>query len=88
MIRVKIDKSFEKELRKLPATLVKQTATRIAYLQEDPYHHLLHTKALSGKLAGLYSFRVTRDYRVIFGFIDPGTIWLFRISHRKDIYKG
>ncbi|MBI2459523.1 MAG: type II toxin-antitoxin system RelE/ParE family toxin [Parcubacteria group bacterium] len=52
-----------------------------------PFHPLLHAKRLSGKLAGLLSFRITRDWRVIFQFNDPETIQLLRVKHRKDVYR-
>lgn len=48
---------------------------------------MLHTKYLTGRLPGLLSFRITRDWRVIFKFNDAHTIQLIRVRHRKDIYR-
>jgi len=36
----------------------------------------------------LFSFRIGRDYRVIFEFVDSQTIKILDIKHRKDIYKN
>src|SRR3990167_8380347 len=55
--------------------------------QEKPFHQLLHAKSLTGSLAGFYSFRITRDWRVIFQFVNPQTIKLIEAAHRKDIYR-
>ena len=72
MVRVVYGKNFLKSTGSLP--------------QEKPFHPFLHTKYLTGGLAGLLSFRITRDWRVIFQFISPDTIQLLRVKHRKDIY--
>ena len=56
-------------------------------LQNNPFHPLLHTKKLTGQLAGFFSFRITRDYRVIFEFSDPDTLRLIRAADRKEIYR-
>ena len=65
----------------------KELANRIVLLQENPYNSRLHTKHLTAALAGFLSFRVSREYRVVFRFLDPGTIQLLRAADRKDIYR-
>jgi mRNA interferase RelE/StbE len=42
--------------------------------------------SLKGKFAGLRRFRVG-DYRVIFSIIEPETVLILRIAHRKEIYR-
>lgn len=44
----------------------------------------LHTKRIK-ELKGVYSFRITRRYRVLFYFRNDDAIF-FSIGHRKDIY--
>lgn len=39
------------------------------------------------KSVGFYSFRITRDWRVIFQFENPEVIKLIEMGHRKDIYR-
>lgn len=56
-------------------------------LAENPFHSKLQTKSLSGKLSGHYSFRLGKDYRVIFKFAYNNTIFLLKVGHRKDIYR-
>ncbi|PIR97184.1 MAG: hypothetical protein COT91_02725 [Candidatus Doudnabacteria bacterium CG10_big_fil_rev_8_21_14_0_10_41_10] len=87
MIKVTYNKSFLKSLKKLPPAIQKKTAVLLETLQGNPFHPLLHTKKLSGPLAGFLSFRVTRDYRVVFRFLDPETIQLITAANRKDIYR-
>lgn len=38
-------------------------------------------------LAGLLAFRITRDWRVMFQFLDEATVQLLRVAHRSDIYR-
>jgi mRNA-degrading endonuclease YafQ of YafQ-DinJ toxin-antitoxin module len=59
----------------------------VALLVQDPFHPLLHSKPLGGNLTGFYSFRVTRDWRVIFIFEEEGIIKLTNVGNRKDIYQ-
>ena len=56
-------------------------------LREQPFHPSLHSKRLSGPLLGLFSFRITRDWRVMFQFTSAMTIQLLRVAHRSDIYR-
>jgi len=80
-------RSFLKRAAKMPAQQQNKLATLLKILQSDPFHSSLHTKRLSHPLLGLLSFRVARDYRVIFSFIDEDTIQLIDVGHRKDIYR-
>lgn len=62
-------------------------AKLIELLGENPFHPLLHTTRLTGDLAGYLSFRITRDWRVIFQFADPETLQLLRMKHRREVYR-
>ena len=78
---------FLKSLSRFPPDIQKKTASLLEFLQNNPFHPLLHTKKLTGRLAGFFSFRITRDYRVIFEFSDPDTLRLTRAADRKEIYR-
>jgi mRNA-degrading endonuclease RelE of RelBE toxin-antitoxin system len=78
---------FFKNARTLPKAQQQKLARLLELLGSNPYHSLLHTKPLTGELAGLYSFRITRDWRAIFRFESPEEIILTDIGNRKDIYR-
>ena len=59
----------------------------IERLRTSPYDPLLHTKNLTEPLIGLLSFRISRDWRVLFRFVDERTLQLIRVKHRKDVYR-
>lgn len=88
MIKIVFHDNFLKSARYLPRPQQKKLGNLIEILKTNPFHSLLHTKNLSGELSGFLSFRISRDWRVIFRFINPETIHLLRVKHRKDIYKN
>jgi len=87
MLKLVYTKSFLKSAKKLPFHIQNNLSGKLEILQENPFHSFLHTKSLTGVLSGFYSFRITRDWRVIFCFIEPKIIKLIETAHRKDIYK-
>ena len=80
-------KSFLKSVKKFPENIQEKLSDQLEVFQQNPFHSLLHTKTLTGKLLGFYSFRITRNWRVIFKFEDQKTILLTQAGNRKDIYK-
>lgn len=79
--------NFLKSAARLPGKLQQKLGQLIELARENPFHPKLHTKHLGGELAGLLSFRITRDWRVMFQFISHGTIQLLRVANRKDSYR-
>lgn len=86
-MEVTYDKNFLKEVKKIPRQQQILLAKKIQLLSDDPFDGRLHTKPLSSPLEGIFSFRITRDYRVLFRFISTESIFLFSVKHRKDIYR-
>ncbi len=84
---IRYSKTFVKSLAKMPKAVQEKTEQAILLLQSDPAHPKLHTKKLSGSLASFYSFRVSREYRVVFRLASRRIIELMLIAHRKDIYR-
>lgn len=81
------DKDFLKDVRVLPIAFRDKLADRIEILQEDCFDSRLYTKSLSAPLQGVFSFRITRDYRVGFKFRASHVIMLLAIDKRDTIYK-
>ena len=87
MITVTYNERFKKDVGKLPKETQEKLSILISVLVENPFDRGLHTKRLAGPLDGQFSFRITRDWRVIFQFIDARTIQLLHALHRKDAYR-
>ena len=86
-IELQYTKGFVKSIKKIPPNQRIKLARLLEVLEIQTYSPLLHTKPLTGKLTGFYSFRITREYRVIFQFIESTIIKLVNVAHRKDIYR-
>ena len=87
MIKIVYGKLFIKSAKKLPKKLQNKLADLIIIFSDKPYNSLLHTKPLTGKLLGFYSFRINREWRVVFQFNNSSEIQLIKVGHRKDIYR-
>lgn len=87
MISVIFGEHFVKAVRKLPSFQQEKLSILIELLRENPFNTRLHTKPLVGELSGLYSFRITRDFRVIFQFLGSDKVRLIDVGHRKEIYE-
>ena len=81
------DDDFVKDVRKLPAESQRKLAELLVVLREDPFDPRTHTKPLNNPLRGMFSFRITRDYRVGFIFKAPHVIRLLVADRRDRIYE-
>lgn len=87
MTRVFESAWFEKDASRLPRAIQTKLAYLLPLFKHNPFDARLHSKPLSEPLHGLFAFRITRDWRVIFKFLAPHEILLLRVRHRKDIYR-
>ncbi|MBI2048850.1 MAG: type II toxin-antitoxin system mRNA interferase toxin, RelE/StbE family [Candidatus Liptonbacteria bacterium] len=78
---------FIKSAKVLPVKSREKLDRLVDLLEKDPHYPLLHTKELTGDMAGFWSFRITREWRVLFQFLSFDTIQLLKVEHRKDIYR-
>lgn len=87
MVRVYYSDRFRKSAKRLNKKQQAQLARLVVLLKENPFNPVFHTKSLSGRLTGIYSFRTTREYRALFRFLSPEEILLMDVGDRKDIYR-
>ena len=77
---------FERAFTKLPShikRLYRTQAERFGHDWRDPRLHIKKVRTLSFA----FSFRITRNYRVLFYFQDEDTAIFFDVDHRKDVYR-
>ncbi len=76
-------RDFEKELRQLPQSAVRRIFTVLEELAADP----LPPGSRKMKGHALWKVRVG-TYRVVYGIDEEQrTISLYRVGHRKDVYR-
>lgn len=73
--RIYYTSDFRKAYKKLPRNIQEIADRKDALFRSDPFQRNLRTHKLRGPLEGLWSFWVTRDYRVLFEFIKDGAIF-------------
>ncbi|MFY9462694.1 MAG: hypothetical protein WAP52_00725 [Candidatus Sungiibacteriota bacterium] len=78
---------FRKDVHDLPHAIQEKLAPLIIVLAENPFNPRLHTKPLNPPLQKVFSFRITRDYRVGFMFDASHTIRLLIADTRDHIYQ-
>ena len=76
---------FERVFNKLPSNIRRLFQKQKVIFKSSWLDPRLHTKS-NKELPGVYSFRITRRYRVLFYFKDGAAIF-FIIGHRKEIYR-
>ena len=87
MIRLVYHDRFLNSAKRLPLKTQQKLSHLLALFSKNPFHPLIHTKRLNGELIGFLSFRITRDWRVIFRFLNSDTVQLVSTANRKDIYR-
>jgi len=87
-IKIEYHRKFVKEFQKIPVEIQEKATLLEDIFRHDPFDQELKTKKLQGKLQSFYSFRITREYRIIFEFIEKEKVVFLAVKHRKDIYKN
>lgn len=86
-MKLSFSKRFEKSAKKLPLAEQRKLATLLTSLQKSFDDPELHLKKLRPPLEDYFSFRINREYRVLFRIISPEEVLLTKVGHRKDIYR-
>jgi len=82
--RIVIGRSAEKEIRKLPSSVLKRVVNAISQLSETPRPE--GCKKLKGSDEELWRIRIG-DYRVLYFIEDEiQLVDIQRVRHRKDVY--
>ena len=77
---------FKRAVEKLPVRIRTFCDEQVAILESDWHDPRLHIKKLREQ-GGVYSFRITRNYRAQFYFDVDDRIIIFDADHRKDVYR-
>lgn len=78
-------RDFKKTSRRNPE-LKDKLQEALEIFVNDPYHPILGTHKLSGKLKGHHAFGLGYDLRVVFKFIDQEQVALISIGKHEEVY--
>ncbi len=79
--------SFERALKKLSRDIRARAEEQVGLIESNQRDPRLHIKKLGEPLEGVFSFRITRNYRVLFYCDVKNNIILFDADNRKDVYR-
>lgn len=85
-MRIRKTSDFSDGLKQLPSDIKRLFKKQEIIFNVNWLDARLHAKRLK-ELSGVYSFRITRRYRVLFYFRGDEAVF-FAIGHRKDIYEN
>lgn len=88
MTKINYKENFIKQFKNLPFEIKEKLASLEDVFVQNNFNPVLHTKKLKGSLKNFFSFRITRDYRVIYRFVSHNEVEFLAVKHRKDIYKN
>lgn len=77
---------YERMRRRLPTGRQRLCTTQEARFMKNPKDALLHIKKLKG-MEGVFSIRVSREYRILFYLHTEDVAVFFALGHRKDVYR-
>jgi len=89
MIKIIWDRGFRNIYRKKvrnDARLKRRFWKATEVFSKNPFHPILRTHKLSGKLEGLWAFTVAYDCRVVFKFLNGDEILLIDVGGHEEVY--
>ena len=85
ILHVHYTSDFRKTYKKLPRNVQDLVDRKDRIFRSNPFHPRLKTHKLHGPLDGLWSFWISRDYRVLFEFVKDGALFYDVGTH--EIYQ-
>jgi addiction module RelE/StbE family toxin len=78
-------RAFKKTIRKNPE-LKDKLQEALEIFVNEPFHPILGTHKLSGRLKGHHAFGLGYDFRVVFKFIDYEEVALISMGRHEEVY--
>ncbi len=86
MLKIRFHRNFEKQFKKLPASVKQRFFKRLEIFEQFPYHPTLNTHILRGTFDGYQSINVTGDVRAIFMMNDRNIAFFVAIGTHGQLY--
>ena len=79
-MRILYSPEFARRYKKLSPEVQKKTEGREVIFRNNPFDPRLHTHKLHGNLSDFWAFSVDQRYRIIFAFMENGTVKFYAIG--------
>lgn len=87
MILVEVTQEFEQRFSELPAPIRRQAERKRRIFCENPFHPSLNTEKLNPKQREVWSFRINKQYRIIFRFLDGSKVLFLTCGPHDWVYR-
>lgn len=87
MIHIEVTEEFETNYDRLPLAIKKKAERRQALFIENPFSPSLETEKLNPKSREVWSFRIDRQYRIVFRFLDGQRVLFLTVGPHSWIYR-
>lgn len=77
---------FERRYHELPLAVQKKAERREKLFHQNPFHPTLQTEKLKPKEKEYWSFRIDKEYRIVFRFGEGKHIIFLTCGHHSWIY--
>ncbi len=78
---------FESLFSQLPVIIKMKAEKQTKLFCENPFYNSLQTEKLEPKIKQVWSFRVDKNYRIIFRFLKENKVVLLAVGPHKWIYR-
>jgi Txe/YoeB family toxin of Txe-Axe toxin-antitoxin module len=87
MTEIYYTEEFRRRYGELPIPIQRKAERRERLFRENPFHPSLKTEKLQPLQKEYWSFRVDRNYRVIFRFGEANRVYFVTCGHHQWIYR-
>jgi len=84
--KVSVTARFERSFAKLPHSVQELSEIKEGWFRLNAFDPRLKTHSLKGKLKGLWSYSINRDYRILFEFLGSTEV-LYHDIGTHDVYR-
>lgn len=87
MLEVSLTEEFQRRYRDLPRYIQKKAEKQEKLFRQNSFHPSLHTEKLEPRSKQVWSFRIDRQYRIFFRFINSNRVLYLTVGPHNWIYK-
>jgi Txe/YoeB family toxin of Txe-Axe toxin-antitoxin module len=87
MIELVVTEEFRRNYEQLPLAIKNKAERQQRVFIENPFHPSLETEKLNPKSREVWSFRIDRQYRIIFRFITGERVLFLTVGRHHWIYR-
>ncbi|MFH1656580.1 MAG: type II toxin-antitoxin system mRNA interferase toxin, RelE/StbE family [Candidatus Nealsonbacteria bacterium] len=87
MFEILVTEEFKKRYRKLPFHIQKKAEKKEEVFYKNPFNPLLHIEKFEPKRKEVWSFRIDKEYRILFKFVNSNKVIFMTCGHHNWVYR-